>query len=314
MTKVMTQPKAKASATSLTFRPGTVADSYAAFQIFEETVADLSRRLGSTRPTSWSDPQALAHMWQERRSLFEHLARTADQFWVAESKDRMVGYARSILRDGFRQLTELFVIPGAQSTGAGRELLARAFPAEGAKQRSIIASTDYRAQALYLKAGVYPRFPIYYFSRRPEVTTVEHNLTLQPVTTSPETLDRLGVLDRELLGYRRDETHAWLLAERQGYLYYRDDRPVGYGYVGPRSGPFALLDDSDIPAVLAHAESEAARNEHEFGLEVPTINRAAMDYLLSRGYRLDTFIAILMSDRPYGKFENYIFTSPPLFM
>lgn len=314
MTNVMIQPKMKTLSTSVTFRPGTGADSYAAFQVFEETLADLIRRFGSTRPTSWHDPQALARMWQERRSLFEHLARTADQFWVAESGDRIIGYARSILRDGVRQLTELFVIPGAQSSGAGRKLLVRAFPAGGTTYRSIIASADFRAQALYLKAGVYPRFPIYYFGRRPEVTTVESNLIFQPIMASPETLERLGALDSELLGYRRDETHTWLLAERQGYLYYRDDRPVGYGYVGPRSGPFALLDDSDFPAVLAHAESEAARNEHEFGLEVPTINRSAMDYLLSRGYQLDTFIAILMSNRPFGRFENYIFTSPPLFV
>ena len=205
--------------------------------------------------------------------------------------------------------------PGVQSAGLGRELLTRAFPAEGARYRCIISSPDIRAQALYLKTGVYPRFLIYYFGRSPEVvkpTTTD--LVHQPITVSPESLEILGSLDRSLLGYRRDEIHTWLLGDRQGYLYYRHDRPVGYGYVGIRNGPFALIDDRDFPGVLAHAESQAALNGREFGLEVPMINRAAVDYLLARGYHMDSFIGMFMSDAPFGKFENYIVTSPPFFL
>lgn len=84
------------------------------------------------------------------------------------------------------------------------------------------------------------------------------DLVFEPTTASPESLEILGSLDRSLLGYRRDVTHTWLLGDRQGYVYYRDDRPVGYGYVGARNGPFALIDDRDFPAVLAHAESECS--------------------------------------------------------
>jgi hypothetical protein len=82
-----------------------------------------------------------------------------------------------------------------------------------------------------------------------------------------------------------------------------------------RSGPFALLHAGDFPAVLAHAESEAAaQGQHEFGLEVPMVNQVAVDYMLARGYRMDAFIALLMNDRPFGKFENYIVTSPPFIL
>jgi GNAT superfamily N-acetyltransferase len=253
-------------------------------------------------------------MWEERRPLYEHLARTAEHFGLAERDGRAIGFARSILRDGVRQLTELFVLPGEQSAGLGRELLARTFPANGATRRSIIASADFRAQALYLRAGVYPRFPIYYFGRTPEPITVPTDLTFEPITPTPESLQILGRLDGALLGHQRDLEHTWFLTDRQGYLYYRDNRPVGYGYVGIRNGPFALLDASDFPAVLAHAETEAAVHGREFGLEVPMVNQVAVDYLLGRGYRLDSFMAVLMSDAPFGKFENYILTSPPFFM
>jgi GNAT superfamily N-acetyltransferase len=314
MTHITTKSKSMNSHTSLTFRPGTVADSYAIFRVFEETLADMNQRFGSTTPTSWQEPRALERMWAERRSLYEHLAQRAEGFWVAEQDDRVVGFSRSILQDGVRELTELFVLPGVQSGGVGRELLARAFPTNGARYRSIISSPDVRAQALYLKSGVYPRFPIYYFGRNPEAVSVTTDLFYEPISASPENLEILGSLDRSLLGYRRDVTHAWLLGDRQGYLYYRDDAPAGYGYVGVRNGPFALIDDRDFPAVLAHAESEAAKDDREFGLEVPMINRTAVDYLLARGYHMDSFMALSMSDVPFGKFENYILPSPPFFL
>jgi len=35
---------------------------------------------------------------------------------------------------------------------------------------------------------------------------------------------------------------------------------------------------------------------------------------LKRGFRLDKFMAVLMSDVPFGRFENYILTSPPFFL
>jgi GNAT superfamily N-acetyltransferase len=314
MTDIIRRPENGDFETAIAFRRGSVGDSYAVFEIFEATLSDLSQRLGSMTPTSWQDPAALESMWSERRSMYEHLARTSEQFWLAEQNGQAVGFSRSILHDQVRELTELFVLPGVQSAGLGRELLTRAFPAEGARYRCIISSPDIRAQALYLKTGVYPRFLIYYFGRSPEVVELTTDLVHQPITASPESLEILGSIDRSLLGYRRDNIHTWLLGDRQGYLYYRRDRPVGYGYIGIRNGPFALIDDRDFPAILAHAESEAAVNKREFGLEVPMINRAAVDYLLARGYHMDSFFGLFMSDAPFGKFENYILTSPPFFL
>lgn len=41
------------------------------------------------------------------------------------------------------------------------------------------------------------------------------------------------------------------------------------------------------------------------------VNTAAVDYLLSRGYHIDHFIAQAMIDRPFGQFDRYVLTSPP---
>lgn len=305
--------------TSTKFRPGSLDDSYAIFHLFEESLADLARRLGHTGAMSIDDPDALAAMWTRRRSLYEHLARSADQFWLAEQGDQVVGFSRSIVRDGHWELTELFVKPGVQSAGLGRGLLRRAAPTGPVASKLIVASPDVRAQSLYMKLGTYPRFPIYYFWREPQEVAVETDLVFEPVTASAEVLESLAAIDREVLGFRRDADHGWLLGDRQGYLYRRAGLVVGYGYEGRSNGPFALLEPADWPTVLAHAEFTAARAEHKsgrghFGVETPMANTAAVDYLLGRGYRIDDFIAQTMMDRPFGRFDRYIVTSPPFFV
>jgi GNAT superfamily N-acetyltransferase len=299
---------------TITFRPGTFEDTYTTYHIFEQTLLDLSRRTGAQAITDGQDPASLEQLWIRRRPLFEHLARAADQFWLAERDGQVIGYARSILRDGLRELTEFFVLPGQQSSGVGRQLLERAFPREGAHQRAIIATTDTRAMVLYLKTGVNPRFPIMSFTRQPEPVAVQTDLVFEPAFASPETLAVFGVVDAAVLGHRRDIDHAWLLSNRQGYIYRRAGQPVGYGYVGLYSGPFALLDERDFPAVLAHAETQAVGQIEKFALDVPLVNRSVVNYLFWRNFHMESFLALFLCTEPFGRFENYIVTAPPFFL
>lgn len=298
----------------VTIRQGTLDDSYTVYEIFRSTLTDLGQRLGVMAITGGDDPQVRAELWQRRRPLFEHLARTADQYWIAEQNGDAVGYARSIVRDGIWELTEYFVLPRLQSAGLGRRLLECVAPPDDVHNKVIIATTDARAQARYLKAGVYARFPLYYFSRPPQEVQVSSDLQIEPISGTPEELDALSAVDEQLLAHRRGEDHAWLNEQRQGFLYRRGGQTVGYGYVGYHNGPFAVLDEQDFPAILGHAESDAARHGRDFGVEVPLVNRAAVDYLLGRGYRMEAFFAFFMSDTEFGRFDQYIFPSPPFFI
>jgi hypothetical protein len=280
---------------SITYRPGTLADS--------RTVAGVTAQ------------NFAAYTFERYQALYDHMARTAEHFWVAERAGHVIGYARSTLRDGLRELTEFHVAPGNQSAGIGRELLVRAFPASGARRRVILASTDVRAQARYLKSGVSPRFPWIEFSRTPEPANAATDLTIEPVSATPDTLAACALIDQALLDFSRDADHEFLLSDRQGYLYYRGDRVVGYGYAGADNGPFALLDALDFPAILAHAETAAARRRAErFTVTVPLINRVAVSYLLARRFLLAEWFGFFMSDEPFGAFENYIQCSPPLLL
>lgn len=297
-----------------TFRPGTIEDSFTAYRIFFAALAHLWQKTGAV---VGNDNTPIEAWWQKRQSLFEHLSRTAEHFWLAEMDGEAVGYARSVLRGTTRQLTELFVLPDKQAGGVGRELLKRAFPAEGANYRTIIATLDSGAQSLYLRSGVVPLFPGCYFElpETVEPARVDSDLEFQPVdAASPETLAILRQIDAAIIGQARDIDHAWLMNDRRGFIYYRGQKPVGYGYSGKRSGPFALLKAADYPVVLSHAVRIARETGADIGLEVPLINRAAVRYLLANGYRMDTSYEFFMSNRPFGKFENYIFTSPPLFI
>jgi hypothetical protein len=300
-----------------TFRQATEMDNPAVFRLFMRSVRDLEFRQGVIAANDGGDPTVVARLWEKNRPIFDHLARSAHAFWVAERQDELIGYARSILRDGVLELTEFFVSPDEQSGGVGKELLSRAFTARAVSSRIIIASTDIRAQARYLKSGLYPQFPIYYFFRPPTPAEVASDLQIIPMAPSPEVLEAIGALDREVLGYRRDADHDWFMSARSGYLYLRDGRISAYGYVtrGEGSGPFAVRNATDLPAVLAHAESIAAREGREsFGVQVPMINRVAVYYLLQRGFHIEPDVILFMSDVVHSGLDRYLITSPPFFM
>ena len=64
---------------------------------------------------------------EHARIRFAHLLATdPGGCWVAQRKERSVGAAIAILREGLWGLSLLVVHPAQQSTGLGRELLARA--------------------------------------------------------------------------------------------------------------------------------------------------------------------------------------------
>lgn len=298
---------------TITYRAGTIEDSYSVFRVFTKTIMDYSERMNVMGITGGNDPEVLQSLWQRRKPMFEFLANTAAQFWVAERDGEIVGYARSVEHDGHQELTEFFVSPNQQSAGVGGELLSRAFPKTEARYRSIIATLDERALYRYLKAGVYGRFPFKYFSRKAEKVEVKTDLVIEPLKLELY-IEDINRIDKSIVGHVREVVHQWIATTRDGFVYKRKGEIVGYGYVGSNNGPFALLDDNDFPAVLAHAESLMAEKGEDFGAETPLINTKAIQYFLERKYQIDSFSPIFMSNLPFGRFENYLCFSPEFFM
>lgn len=298
-----------------TIRRATLDDVWACHEVQWASLKDLGARNGAPLPGTAAD------WWLGAEPLQRFLAAHAGEWWVAEDPDdpgRLIGYARSVERGGLIQLTEFFVLPTAQSRGVGRALIERAFPIGRGDIRSIISSTDVRALGRYYAAGTVVRFPILSIGGQPARAKVSGQLRpIQLESDAEPDLEAVREIEASLVEHARglDEIR-WLLDGREGYLYLRDGRPVGYGFVGNMgSGPVGAIEPGLLADVLLHLEDRAAeRGMEQLGFEVPAPNAVATRHLLSRGFRIDPGMSLLMSDRPFGRFDRFLGFSPPVFL
>jgi hypothetical protein len=139
---------------------------------------------------------------------------------------------------------------------------------------------------------------------------METNLVFEAAGDAGSSLQALAEIDLDILGFRRDVDHKFLMQDRSLYLYRRGGSVVGYGYIDrDYCGPFALLDDADFPAVLAYAETKAL----SWAPDVGWGPQRWLDHWWV-AYRLTGFMGSIMSKEPFGKFRNYILTNPPIFL
>ena len=284
------------------------------------TVTDLGRRQATPLDGSADD------WWQSGETLHRYLAGHAAEWWVAEDPGatEIIGYARSIERGGLFELTELFVRPGRQSKGIGRALLDRAFPAGRGAVRALLATGDVRALARYHTTGLVVRFPILTLEAAPgTLELAPDGVDRDGDEITPSRIDgdadlaTVVELERAVVGYAREgEELRWLAGDREGHLYRRGDRPIGFAFVGASgSGPIAALEPKDLPAILLHVEDRARTIGMErLEFEIPSPNEVAIRHLLRRGYRFNPWINYFMSDRPFGRFDRFVSFSPPIFL
>ena len=258
--------------------------------------------------------------WAAGESLQRFLGESAAEWWVAEHPESgaVVGYARSIERGGLLELAEFFVLPANQSAGVGKALLDKAFPLGRGDIRSIIATTDVRALSRYYRADTAARFPMWTLGGVPVASDLSGDLAAEPIDIASDAhLETLRAIDASVLEYPRHEREIrWLLEGREGFLYRRNETVLGFAFVGTGGvGPVAVLDADDLPALLLHIETRAVANDIRWlDFQVPAPNEVAMRHLLSRGFRLDPWVNLLMSNRPFGRFDRFVSFGPPVFL
>jgi len=293
-------------------RPGTLQDTRAAFDVFVPTVRDLSTRQGAP----WeANPE---EMWPRIEPIMIMLAEHAAEWWVAEDEasGEMIGYARSVERGGLFELSEFFVLPSRQAAGLGVELLRRTFPLGRGDVRAIIATTDLRAQVRYYRAGTAARFPIFSLIGAPGagISDGAADRSIEAHRATEEDIPALAEVERAALGFDRGDEFRWLLDHREGYVYRRAGRIIGSAFMSERGGvgPVAAAEPSDTPGILDHLERRAAELEvAEMSFDVPGPNEAGIRHLLDRRFKLDPFLTLLMSSRPFGQFDRFIGFAPP---
>lgn len=294
---------------NLTIRRGRPQDSRACNELLWEAATDLGQRSG--RPLSGSADD----WWASLEPVYEFVARHSAEWWVAESASgEIVGFSRSIERGAIFELTELFVRPGIQSRGLGRELIEKAFPLGRGGVRLIIATTDVRALSRYYAAGTMARFPIFTLTGTAR-NAQPGELIAEPLSDDRAQLSTVAAIEHAVLGHSRpqDEIES-MLGMREGFLYRRDGRAVGFSFVGPSgAGPIAALEPGQQPDILLHVESRAAALGLEpLEFEIPGPNAEALAHLARRGFRIDPWINLLMTSEPFGQFDRYVGFSPPI--
>lgn len=294
---------------ALIYRKFEAGDRLPVYRLFRESVWDYMLSCGIVES---SDMQDIESFMSRQYDFYLHLERTAAEDWVAvDDASGIVGWARSIERDGHLQLTHFFVATATQGQGAGRELLQRAFPPGRGRQRSIIATTNPSALSLYLRNGVSSRGMAYCFEGEPKRRVIESELQAVRLEAGDASLRQLADLDASLLGFRRDVDIRYFAEHQPTFLFYRDGKAVAYafGAGGNSIGPLGALDPADLPALLQHVDNCAS----EAGLEslsftIPAAAATAVDWALASGFRIFPFYEVLLSSGPTLRLEHYVMT------
>jgi GNAT superfamily N-acetyltransferase len=233
----------------------------------------------------------------------------------------LLGWAMSTERDGHLELTHFFVDPERQGKGVGRGLIDRAFASHPAAQKSILATQDPAALSLYLRAGVGHVTTAVDILMRPHALEEASDLDFEALSPDAASTETLAVIEKAILGCRRDADLAFLLGQRPAWLARRNGRAVGFAFglqpnsegaedFLPVAGPMAALSPDDVPALIDHVLADAVGKCDEFFLAVPFANRAAMTHTLARGGRIDPFYVNVLSSVVEMKLDRWIHTEP----
>ena len=297
-------------------RPARPRDFSACARLCLRSLRDLSRRQG-LRPPTFPARSLLPF-------LRHALATDPEGFHVAIVKGKIVCYAITILRGKTHFLAQFFALPGMQSRGVGRPVLARAFDAPRPPHgtvRCVVASLDLRAQALYTKFGMSPRTILYTVEGKPTKPTVG-GLELRQVGPTGRFTTRASDLaagfDRRLRAARRDADQRFFVMAAKGSRFFTarsDGRTVGYVVIRGNGaiGPGGVRD----PSLSAGLMSAAITKARELGMKtvsawVPGLNVGALEAAFDAGLKIG-FLTAWMAAGDIVRLDSYLPSGGVLF-
>src|SRR5689334_17056342 len=183
----------------------------------------------SIRTATHDDLPAIHRVWYATETIGEldppplgephpwlnHVLRTGTLL-VAERDGMIIGFAGIIARGDLVYLTDLFVAPETQSHGVGGALLDAILPRDG-RTLATIGSSDPRAQALYIRAGMTPEWPDYQIHvERERWRTANVDLGGVHMIEAARMEADLLAFDAEISGRPRPEEHAYWVDECAG--------------------------------------------------------------------------------------------------
>jgi ribosomal protein S18 acetylase RimI-like enzyme len=243
-----------------------------------------------------------------------------DGLWIAEDADEILGFAWSWVCDDLWFLAQLFVSPGQQGRGIGNELLRRTLDharKSGAATKALITFTfNTVSQGLYMRHGLFPRFPIYNFSVARERLLGRlqgAQLRWVPLEETAAQLRSLAEIDVQALGVSREKHHKYLIGDgaSKGILLYDEDDCVGYVYIADgHIGPLAVARPDAMPTAFRTALNLAAEgSSKQVSAFLPGCCDVALNIAVEHGMRI-TLPMVLMSTRDFGGWTRYLPRNP----
>lgn len=270
------------------FRPAHETDLRAVYEVFYQNEV-----LDSPHPPSPGDvPSYLRHVLQ------------TGTMYVAEQDEKVLAFAGAITRGNITFLTDLFVWPAHQSGQLGKTLLHSVLPQDD-RVHCTMSSSDPRALALYIRAGMRPQWP--HFALRLEKPTHEMPLTpgMEIIEADPGD-PALVRWDAQVSGRLRPVDHLYWVREQQAVplWFRRQGQNVGYGYIrlgagtlwDPQActlGPIGASTPEDATACVLAAVNWALQQAEVLHIDVPGPH-PCLATLLERGFRItyvDTFVS-----------------------
>lgn len=248
------------------------------------------------------------------------LADDPEGLWLAEEDGDILGFGWSWQCGDLWFLAQLFVSPARQGGGIGHGLIERTWQpaqAKGARSKALITFTfNPVSQGLYLRHGMYPRFPIYMFSApREKLAGHPQDATLRsvPLTDGAHHLSLLAAIDAASLDVSREKHHRYLIADKatRAVLLYRGEHCVGYAYIADgHIGPLAVTEPGAMAAAFRTALALALEGDaRHISAFVPGANEAALD--IAAGYGMSIALPmLLMSSRAFGDWARYLPRNP----
>jgi GNAT superfamily N-acetyltransferase len=249
------------------------------------------------------------------------LAQDPVGLWVAVDGDTIVGFGFSWMTEKFWCLSQLFVRPEMQARGIGQALLSKTLmqaERNGAANRALITfAYNIASTGLYLKNGLYPREPLYRMAAPAQAVAqnpTDAGYDITPIAPWPESGEWTGRIDQDLLGFRRDLHHQFLLGSFavRAVRIEHASRIAGYAYISARGhvGPLAIAPDADAKAVVTTAlRCTLEGGARQLSMLVPGRADVVMQTVLALGFRIEVPL-VLMASRPFGNWCNYLPRDP----
>ncbi len=240
-----------------------------------------------------------------------HILSTG-RMYIAEQDNQIRAFAGAITRSTTTFLTDLFVHPEAQSTGLGKMLLQCALP-QDELLHCTMSSTDPRAQALYIRSGMQPKFPNF------NLQCVESsliNLPYSPIkVVEGDPADPTFIQwDTEISGRERPMDHAFWRTQQQAVplWFLRKRKTIGYGYVRLNTGniwypevctigPLGVNASENTTDCVLAAINWAGKRANVVRIDVPGFY-SCLPTLLTCGFRI-MYVELFVSSAPISFFD-----------